>query len=165
VPVTLAPDRIHQLVLDSSPAVLAYFERRVDVREDAADLLGETLLVVWRRRDALPADEIEARMWMFGIARRVILSYRRGGVRRVALVERLRTELNATPGDVEPDPRLDLLGEALAELPERDLEIVRLVAWDGFSLADVAQHLRIPAGTVRSRYSRARAVLRSRLER
>ncbi|WP_372491794.1 RNA polymerase sigma factor [Microbacterium croceum] len=36
--------------------------------------------------------------------------------------------------------------------------------WDGFALTEIAQHLGRPAGTIRSRYSRARAVLRAVLE-
>lgn len=32
-----------------APAVLAYFARRVDPPHHAADLLAETLLIVWRR--------------------------------------------------------------------------------------------------------------------
>ena len=164
MPVAAARMHVEQLVHTNAPDILAYFERRVDHREESADLLGETLLVVWRRRDDLPLDLVEARMWMFGVARRVLLQWQRGGIRRRALADRLRDELATSPATSSTsDPRLDDLRAALAELPERDREIVRLVAWDGFSLADVARHLRIPAGTVRSRYSRSRALLRARL--
>jgi DNA-directed RNA polymerase specialized sigma24 family protein len=79
-----------------APRLLSYFERRVGVREDAADLLGETLLVLWRRSSDIPASDIEAAMWLFGVARRVLAGHRRGGKRRLALAERLRNELAVT---------------------------------------------------------------------
>jgi RNA polymerase sigma-70 factor, ECF subfamily len=165
--------RVETLVRANAPALLRYFERRVTPLDDAADLLGETLLVLWRRVDAVPGDAVEARMWMFGVARRVLQRHRRRAIRGGELVERLRGELasatggrSAEGGDPAASPGADdraALAAALASLGERDREIVALVAWDGFSLADAARHLRLPAGTVRSRYSRARAVLRRSL--
>lgn len=65
-------ERVAQLVKDHAGSILDYFIRRVPDREDAADLLGETLVVVWRKVRSVPADPGEARMWMFGVARRVL---------------------------------------------------------------------------------------------
>ena len=41
----------------NSDALLAYFERRVSPRVDAADLLGETMLHAWRRHRDMPTDD------------------------------------------------------------------------------------------------------------
>jgi RNA polymerase sigma-70 factor (ECF subfamily) len=154
--------RVESVVRREAPALLAYFERRVPY-SDAPDLLGETLLVIWRRADALPLDDQTARMWLFGVARRVLTTSRRGSIRRQALVDRLRDEASVTESTVTP-PDYEL-AEALAGLAAIDAEIIRLVHWDGFSLAEVSQHLNRPAGTVRSRYSRARTALREALSR
>lgn len=151
--------RVEDLVRREAPDLLAYFERRAEPA-DAADLLGETLLVAWRRAVAIPADDREARMWLFGVARRVLATGRRSGVRRRALADRLRDEL---VHERPPPPADPALAEALAALAPLDAEIIRLVHWDGFSLVEVAQHLDRPAGTIRSRYSRARAQLKSAL--
>lgn len=158
-----APDRRRrtaQLMEAHSPALLAYFYRRVD-GGDAADLLNDTLLVVWRKARSVPDDDAEARMWMFGIARRVLATHRRSSHRRSALHERLRAELAATPPAEPEDVRA--LRDALAQLPEIDQEIIRLVHWDGFSQVEVAQLLGLPEGTVRSRHQRARVRLRAAL--
>jgi RNA polymerase sigma-70 factor (ECF subfamily) len=53
--------------------------------------------------------------------------------------------------------------EALAQLPEIDQEIIRLVHWDGFSQVEVARPLDMPEATVRSRHLRARQRLRALL--
>jgi RNA polymerase sigma-70 factor (ECF subfamily) len=151
---------VESVVRREAPALLQYFERRVP-HSDAPDLFGETLLVIWRRADALPADDEQARMWLFGVARRVLASSQRGSVRRQALVDRLRDEAAVAENLVAP-PDYELAA-ALAALNAVDAEIIRLVHWDGFSLADVALHLDRPAGTIRSRYSRARSALRDAL--
>jgi len=148
----------------TSKDLLGYFLRRVSSAEDAADLLGETQLVVWRRVDQLPCEPLAARLWMFGIARRVLSTYRRAGTRRVALADRLRQELEARGPVAQPSRDGEELRALLLELSHLDQEIIRLVHWEGFSLAEVATILDTRPGTIRSRYSRARVTLRRALD-
>lgn len=152
--------RIEAIIRREAPALLSYFERRCGAQE-APDLLGETLLVAWRRRAAIPVDDQEARMWLFGVARRVLSTSRRSGVRREALADRLRQEaLTRAPAHT---PRDSEVHEALARLSPLDAEIIRLLHWDGFSLVEIAHHLHRREGTIRSRYSRARQNLKAYL--
>lgn len=153
-------NRVSNIAERESAQLLAYFARRVVPVEDAADLLNETLLVMWRRADATPVDDVEARMWAYGIARRVLSTHRRAQGRRNALVDRLREELR-TPSI--PDPEFDEVRDAIATLRPIDQEIVRLVHWEGFKLNEVAALLGKRETTIRSRYFRARARLRQRL--
>jgi RNA polymerase sigma-70 factor (ECF subfamily) len=144
----------------AAPDLLRYLERRLPA-DDAADALGEVLLVAWRRIDDLPATGDEARLWLFGIARNTVLSARRARSRRIGLAQQLDREPAArnVPG---ADRGLDVR-DALDRLEPDLAELVRLVHWDGFPLADAARLLGEPASTVRSRYGRARALLRSAL--
>jgi RNA polymerase sigma-70 factor (ECF subfamily) len=155
-------DRLRAVAEANSRALFAYLARRVADREDAADLLSETLLATWRRLRDLPADDEAARMWMFGIARRVLANHHRGRRRRAALAEGLRSALSAAP-PLDPAPLAHSVQAAIAALPGELTEIVRLIHWDGFSQAEVAGLLGIPASTVRGRYARARVLLRERL--
>lgn len=151
---------VEAFVQRESGSVLDYFHRRCPNGEDAADLLGETLVVVWRRRSVIPADPLQARMWLFGIARKVLNGNRRSHRRRAALTARLGDELAVTPG-----PSEDSSGEQMrlwiAELSQLDQEIITLVYWEGFTLEETAQILNAKPGTIRSRHSRARARLRA----
>jgi RNA polymerase sigma-70 factor (ECF subfamily) len=52
----------------------------------------------------------------------------------------------------------------MAELPQSMRDVLVLVAVDELTYEEAAALLTIPVGTVRSRLSRARAALRSRLE-
>jgi len=157
-----SPLNIAAFVEREAPAVLDYFGRRV-AHADAADLLGETLVVVWRKAGSIPSDETRARMWLYGVARRVLSGHRRSAVRRTALAERLRLELEVDRP--EPDDALrDAVRGHIAALPELDREIIGLVYWEGFSLAEVATILGMRPATVRSRHARAREKLRLALE-
>jgi RNA polymerase sigma-70 factor (ECF subfamily) len=66
--------RFRRLCEAHTAAVLAYALRRVP-REDAADVVAETFLVAWRRVDEV--DERSALPWLYGVARRVVLSQQR----------------------------------------------------------------------------------------
>ncbi|MCU1407840.1 MAG: sigma-70 family polymerase sigma factor [Glaciihabitans sp.] len=158
-------DRLREAVDRNSGDLLAYFARRANPVEDAADMVGETLLTVWRRIRDLPVKDTEVRMWMFGIARNVLANSLRGTRRQYALAQRLRLELLASDAtSTRPAPDEDVeLRIAVAQLPPAQHEIVSLVHWDGFALVDAAKIIGIPAATARGRYAAARAALRSTL--
>ncbi|MBF0816339.1 sigma-70 family RNA polymerase sigma factor [Microbacterium paludicola] len=144
---------------DNAEALLCYLQRRL-APEDAADAVAEVMATAWRRERALPDDPEQARMWLFGIARNVLLHAQRGEVRRSNLADRLRSLVarSAPPADRGVEVR-----DALARLEPDLAELVRLVHWDGFSLAEAAVHLEVPASTARGRYQRAKQLLREAL--
>ena len=62
--------------------MLGYALRRTDNTDDAADVLAETFLVAWRRPDEIPPGP-QARLWLYGTARRVLANQRRAERRRL----------------------------------------------------------------------------------
>jgi RNA polymerase sigma-70 factor (ECF subfamily) len=151
---------LRQALAAAGPDLLAYLERRVVVREDAADLLAETFLQAWRRVEDLPEEAERQRMWLFATAGHVLANHRRSHRRRRALAERLRGHLAAT-GDAPPDDaEASAVRDAVRRLPEEQRELVMLVHWDGFTLAAAAELLGLNASTARGRYAAARAALR-----
>jgi RNA polymerase sigma-70 factor (ECF subfamily) len=155
-------EQLRALQADLGPALLAYFARRIDPPADAAILLNELLVVMWRKARSIPLDEEESRMWTFGIARNLVLTHRRGSARRAALAGRLRDELASRPADIESDTVM-AVRKAIADLPEPQRELIVLVHWDGFSLVEAAAITGVSASTARSRYQVARHKLASDL--
>jgi RNA polymerase sigma-70 factor (ECF subfamily) len=146
-------------VRENADDLLRYLERRVPDREDAADLLAETLTVAWRRLEDLPDEPLQRRLWLYGIARRTLSNQRRTVRRRHALVERLRHELACAPPH-GPDPVQALaVRDAVDRLPPDHAELVRLVHWEGLSLVEAAGVLGLNPSTARGRYAAARATL------
>ncbi|WP_133160269.1 RNA polymerase sigma factor [Cryobacterium zongtaii] len=164
-------ERAESLLRTDAAAVLQYLARRVDPGDDASDLLSDSMLVVWRKRGAIPANPVEARMWFFGIARRVLLTYRRSASRQNFLVARLKANSATAPVHANKAGNVDDGGEDLrahvrslvGTLSDTDREIVTLVHWEGFSLEQAAVMLSMRGSTVRTRYSRARAHLKALL--
>lgn len=142
----------------ASADLLAYLQRRVGF-DDAPDLLGETMVIAWRRVADLPDDPEQTRMWLFGIARGTLLNHARGERRRWALADRIRVTTShaaSPPADDGVEVR-----DAIARLVPDLAELVRLVHWERMTLADAAQLLGIPDSTARTRYARAKEELRA----
>jgi RNA polymerase sigma factor (sigma-70 family) len=157
-------DRFSRMFAETERELLAYAMRRVDRAEDAADVVAETFLVAWRRLDTVPAGP-EARLWLYGVARRQLANQRRGQLRRSRLAERLRAELPAAVAGAHgsEDQRAAAVNAALAALDEDDREILRLSSWEGLAPSEIAIVLGVAGVTVRSRLHRARKRLRSEL--
>src|SRR4051794_32954013 len=149
--------RFTRLFANTERELLAYALRRVDRAEDAADVVAETFLVAWRRLDAMPTGD-EARLWLYGVARRQLANLRRGQLRRTRLADRLRAEIPAVvaAGAGTEDPRVAGVLAALARLAEDDREVLRLTGWEGLTPSQIATVLDLPGVTVRSRLLRAR---------
>jgi RNA polymerase sigma-70 factor (ECF subfamily) len=160
-----AEARFERLYAEHGRAVLAYAVRRVAHPQDAADVVAETFLVAWRRLDKVPSAE-GARLWLYGVARRVLANERRSERRRQRLAERLRCEL---PTALESVPvstsGTGAVESALAGLGPEDQEILRLCGWEELTPAEIAMVLGISRIAARSRLHRARRRLREALER
>ena len=144
------------------PDLLSYFLRRVEPAADAADCLSETLIVLWRRKADVPNDDDAGRAWAFGIARNVLSNQRRGRIRQSRLAELLKQELvGFLPGSPEI---AGSVREALAKLAEKDRELLTLVVWEGFGVAEAGAIVGVKPAAARARYSRARARMRALLE-
>jgi RNA polymerase sigma factor (sigma-70 family) len=152
-----------RLYADHSRDVLAYALPRTAGPEDAADVVAETFLVAWRRAREVP-DGAEARLWLLGVARRVVANQRRGEGRRTRLAERMRTELRAMSAahSAPGAPENTVMG-ALGRLRPDDRELLLLAGWEGLKSPQIAKVLGISAVAARTRLHRARRRLRAEL--
>ncbi len=155
-------DRLTRVLGDAAGDLLMYLRRRV-APEDAADLVGETMLTAWRRLASLPDDDERTRMWLFGIARNHLLNHHRVSGRRAKFAAVLRALAPTAPSASSAADDGAEVRDAIARLDPDLAEIVRLVHWDGFTLAQAAEVVGVPASTARGRYQRARAELRAAL--
>ena len=155
-------ERFERIYRENFRAVLRFAAMRID-RERAKDVAAETFLVAWRRLDDVPA---EPRLWLFGVARKVISGQFRSEARRDALEARLQGEPQADTADLAGAvAERDSVLAAFAALRERDREVLRLVAWDGLSPAEAAEVLGVTRLAFAVRLHRARRRFERELER
>jgi RNA polymerase sigma-70 factor (ECF subfamily) len=135
---------------------------------DVEDVLQETFLAVWRGAGNY-RPQGAAGGWLWGIARRqAALVLRRRGPAAVALpAMAVADRRDAADPALTAQSRVDLAG-AVASLgppgdPER--EVWRLLYVEDRPVAEVAELLGVPEGTVKSRAHRVRRRLRAALGR
>lgn len=156
--------RFEEIYAANHDPILAYVLRRSGSGEDAADALAETFLTAWRRLEDIPAGD-RARLWLFGVARRVLANQRRGERRRSALSVRLRADLVQAIRDGGPRSEHAAVSAAFDSLPERDRELLSLAAWEGLDAGEIAEVLGCSRSAARVRMHRARQRFARELQR
>jgi RNA polymerase sigma factor (sigma-70 family) len=135
-----------------------FFCRRLESRERAEDLAQETFLAVIRASSRYEPRAL-VRTYLYGIALNLVASERRTRIRNAVLVEGgLEAATNA-----DSDAAL-WVRRALERLDASEREILMLREYEQLSYSEIAQLLRIPVNTVRSRLFRARLALKVWLE-
>lgn len=150
--------------------LLAYARRRVDWAT-AEEVVADTFLTAWRRRDDVPDGH--ERPWLFGVARNTIRNATRASGRQAAVREKLRGLPKPGPDDSPlsdstseaVDGRAAVLRTALDSLAEADREVLMLVAWEELSYAEIGQMLSLTPNAVAIRIHRARKRLAKQVDR
>jgi RNA polymerase sigma factor (sigma-70 family) len=156
--------RFEEVYAANCGPILGYVLRRTGNSHDAADAAAETFLTAWRRLDDVPPGD-QARLWLYGVARRVLANQQRGEHRRSELADRLRTELTTAYRAPEYAGELAGIAAAFRTLPEADRELLALVGWEELDNGQAAAVLGCSRNAVRIRLHRARRRLTSAIAR
>jgi RNA polymerase sigma factor (sigma-70 family) len=134
-------------------AVTRYVVRRLG-RTVSPDIVSETFLVAWRRLDDVPENPLP---WLYATARNLVANEIRRQQRDASLGRRLAARPAAPSADMG-----ELIAERLAvtaalqRLSERDREVLRLVQWEGLTVADAATVMNCTRSAFKVRLHRAR---------
>lgn len=151
-----------------SESLLRFLERMLHDRARAEDVCQEAFLRIWRRAELFDPARGAFTAWLFRAAANLAFN-------RLALKSSSETELSSqlvlppaiveSPADGASDrERARLLHEALATLSPRDRAILTLRHIEERPVAEIAEILDVPEGTVKSRCHYAMHRLRAALE-
>jgi RNA polymerase sigma-70 factor (ECF subfamily) len=154
--------RFRLLFESSYGPLVAYARRRTPDRAEADDVVSEAFTIAWRRRVEL-RSATSPLPWLYGIAANVIRNQRRTSYRRIRLADKLEALPRPTHvSDPAERPGADLRA-ALSRLSFDDQEVLRLVAWEGLSHAEVGQAVGCSTNAIGIRIHRARRRLQEEL--
>jgi len=152
------PAAFEDLIARWHAPLWSFIRRLVGDDESARDIFQDVWVRVIRGIPQL-RDGSRLRAWLFGITRRTVM-------------DRLRKEYAESPiADLDVDDipadalsldaaNLDELERALVELPIVEREVLTLFYLQELSLNEVAEALKVPVGTIKSRLFRAKRLLR-----
>jgi len=128
----------------------------------ADDLVQETFVKAWAKWDHFtPGTNFTA--WLFTILRNQLYSESRKRKREVEDADGVQAGMLRTPADQEDAITLKVVWDRIGKLPEAQRQALLLVGAEGRTYEEAASLLGCQVGTVKSRVSRARAILSERL--
>ena len=145
---------------------------RLGERQAVDEVMQEVSLAAVASPAPPRADGAQVGAWLYRVAVRQTLLYRRRSGRRRKLVDAFARRGTVASGGGEPaDPlhwlmsaeRVDLVRQAIARLPRRDADVLVLKYTEQWSYRDLAEHLGTTESAVEARLHRARQRLRQQL--
>lgn len=141
-----------------SPVVLGVLIRLLRNRSEAEEVLQDVFLQVWRDARRYRPSRATPRGWMLMLARSRAIDRLRSRHARVRREERQSLESPdggiagpAAPERLEQAERRQVVGRALAELPDEQRLCIELAYYEGLSHSQIAERLATPLGTIKSR--------------
>ena len=153
------------LYRSASALVYTLALRSLGDASEAEDVTQQAFVAAWRGRDGYDPTRGSARGWVVGIAKRRIadaLAARARESRRLEAVKDEPVVAVADPLEREAE-RIMVRGEVESLGPPRST-IVSLAFFEGRTHEQIAEHLRMPLGTVKSHLRRSLMALRQGLE-
>jgi RNA polymerase sigma-70 factor, ECF subfamily len=134
--------------------------------EDAGDVTQQVFVKAWRSRERYSPATAPLSAWLVGIARHAIADQYAARSRAESISHRVSAQYMPPNqhGDVDAVADRLLLAAELNELEETPRKVIRLAFFDGLTHAQIAAHLGLPLGTVKSHIRRSLERLRGRLE-
>jgi RNA polymerase sigma-70 factor (ECF subfamily) len=137
------------------PNLLAFAMSLRRNRQDADDLLQETMLKAWSNIDTF-TEGTNLRAWLFTIMRNTHnTQYRKSEKERMNEYLGDASEVGVPPRQMSTAEARDIL-KALQKLDHHQRETLLLVAAQGFNYEEAAKIVDCPVGTIKSRLNRAR---------
>ncbi|GIE28614.1 DNA-directed RNA polymerase sigma-70 factor [Actinoplanes italicus] len=145
--------------------LFGYLHRLAGDRMTAEEILQDTMLAVWRTAGAFEG-RAKATTWLFGVARRQAHNRLRGRSAPAPAAPDLSDQPDHGAGPEELAIAAaggTPVAAAIDRLPEHHRDVIALVFVAGLPLAEVAEVLGVPVGTVKSRLHHARAAVAAAL--
>lgn len=132
----------------------------------AEDVMSDTFLVAFERRDSFDQARDDARPWLFGIATNLLRKHHRAEAKNLKVLAKSSGRDSYADSTDRIAEQLDAavaasaMAGALRALSAADRECILLFAWAELSYEGIAEATKVPIGTVRSRLNRARRILK-----
>lgn len=147
-----------------APRVKAYLVGLGATESAADELAQDTMVTLWRRAKSYDPARAKVSTWLFVIARNAWIDrLRRENVEIAYFAREPQSEQSEDESPEESAARAsdrDRMRIALATLPEEQQRVVRLSFFEDRPHPEIAAHLSLPLGTVKSRLRLALTKLR-----
>jgi RNA polymerase sigma-70 factor (ECF subfamily) len=161
------PNTFSVKVREHGVALKAYALYLSQDREDAHDLMQETLLKAFTHRERF-TDDTNLKGWLYTIMKNTFINQYRRKVKRNTLLDSTENEYylnsssHAVPNESLERLNMEQIHMHISRLPY-DLKEAFMMNFRGYKYQEIADHFGIPIGTVKTRIHMARQILKKKL--
>lgn len=151
----------------AAPRIKSFMMRKGAGAELAEDLVQDTMIAIWTKAGFYDPAKGSAMTWMFTIARNLRIDRLRRGP-NAAFID--IADFDGPASDASAEDMLaasqdrECVARALAGIPEDQRQVLILSFVEDVSQSEIAERLKLPLGTVKSRMRLAYGRLRKSLE-
>lgn len=149
-----------------APRLKTYLRKLGSSDELCDDLIQDVMIAVWRRAPQFDPSKAAASTWIYTIARnRRIDVFRRDRHEEVEFDETHQPETAPSSFDLVSTGQMEnKIRGAISQLPDKQAELLRVFYFEDKTHSEIADEMKLPLGTVKSRLRLAMVKLRGLIE-
>ena len=150
-----------------SPRLKSFLMRSGADEAIAEEIIQETMTIIWTKADYYDPKMASPSTWIYTIARNKKIDILRKS--RKAILEDIDTAVlppveSKADENIEHDQKFEMITQYLDDLPEDQLNLLKMNFFEEKSHGEISEITKIPLGTVKSRIRLALEKIRSKLE-
>ena len=157
----MTKDEYNKCVQHFSDGLFRFVLSNLRNREMAEDIVQESFVKVWERRDGIPIDK--AKSYLFTTAYHTMIDQTRRKDYAASVTEEAAFN-NETGGKAQYPDVQDVLHKALATLPEVQASVILLRDYEGYSYDEIGNILGLTESQVKVYIFRGRTALKKYLK-
>ena len=143
--------------------VFGYVKNHVNSIEDAEDITSDIFVKIYSKLDTYDESKASLSTWIYSMTSNTVIDFYRTNHIHSEIPEDLTDEGSSVEDEVLTGESLELLAQALEQLPQELVDIIVLRYYKGLTLQEVAKKMNLSYGVTKLRHREALGKLREML--
>ena len=144
-----------QIYREYKDKVFGYIRKHVNSLADAEDLCEDVFVKIFEKIDTYDETKSGLSTWIYSVTGNTVIDFYRTNHIHSEIPEDLSDEKSTIEEDYLNQESLEVLAEALRELPREQMDIIVLRYYKGLTLQEVAEKMSLSYGITKLRHREA----------